>query len=92
LVVEIAQEEYSVPWQGVIYEANFSGHRYPCLVASHHLKMKIGNEAIAEFRARLAEVEGATEALLLDVDTQTESGRHKPGERVIVPLAAGYGR
>lgn len=91
-MVEIAQEEYSVPWQGVTYEANFSGHRYPCLVASHHLKMKIGKEAVAEFRARLAEVEGATEAMLLGVEAQTESDRPKPGERMIVPLAAGYGR
>lgn len=71
-MVEIAQEEYSVPWQGVIYEANFSGHRYPCLVASHHLKMKIGKEAVAEFRARLAEVEGATEVMLLGVGAQTD--------------------
>ena len=91
-MVEIAQEEYSVSWQGVTYEANFSGHRYPCLVASHHLKMKIGKEAVAEFRARLAEVEGATEAMLLGVETQTESDRRKPGERMIVPLAAVYGR
>ena len=89
-MVEIAQEEYSVSWQGVTYEANFSGHRYPCLVASHHLKMKIGKEAVAEFRARLAEVEGATEVMLLGVETQTESDRRKPGERVIT-LASGYG-
>ena len=45
MAVQITQEEYSVPWQGVTYEAVFYGYRYPCLVASHHLQMKVGKEA-----------------------------------------------
>jgi hypothetical protein len=92
LPVEITNEEYSVPWQGVTYEANFYGHRYPCLVAIHHLKMKISKEALAEFRTRLAEVERATEAILRQAEVEIVTGRRKSGERVIVPLETGYGR
>ena len=89
MAVEITKEEYSVPWQGVIYEANFYGHRYPCLVAIHHLKMKIGKEALAEFRTRLAEVERATEGILRQAEVEIVTGRRKSGERVIVPLETG---
>ena len=89
MAVEITKEEYSVPWQGVTYEANFYGHRYPCLVAIHHLKMKIGKEAVAEFRTRLAEVERATEGILRQAEVEIVAGRRKSGERVIVPLETG---
>ena len=92
MAVEITKEEYSVPWQGVTYDANFYGYRYPCLIASHHLKMKKGKEAVAEFRARLAEVERATEAILILTEIAIARGQLKPGERVIVPLEAGQGR
>ena len=91
-MVEITQEDYSVPWQGVTYEAVFYGHRYPCLVAIHHLKMKIGKEALAEFRNRLAEVERATEAMLRQAEVEIVTGRRKSGDRVIVPLEADQGR
>ena len=64
LAVEITQADYSVPWHGVTFEAVFYGYRYPCLVAIHFLNMKIGKEALAEFGARLAEVERATEGML----------------------------
>jgi hypothetical protein len=90
--VDIAQEEYSIPWQGVSYEANFYGHRYPCVVAIHHLKLKIGKEAVAEFRARLAEVERATEAMLILTEIAIARGQRKPNERVIVALEADQGR
>ena len=92
LAVEITQEGYSVPWQGVTYEADFYGHRYPCLVAIHHLNMKIGKEALAEFRTRLADVERATEAILRAAEVEIVTGRRKPGDRVIVPLEGGQGR
>ena len=74
------------PWQGVTYEAVFYGYRYPCLVAIHHLNMKIGKEALAEFRTRLAEVERATEGILCQAEVEIVTGRRKPGERVIIPL------
>ena len=64
MAIEVTQEDYSVPWQGVTYEAVFFGYRYPCVVAIHHLKMKIGKEAPAEFRTRHAEAERATEGIL----------------------------
>ena len=39
MAVEVGREEFSVPWQGVTYEAVYSGRRYQCLIASHHLKL-----------------------------------------------------
>jgi hypothetical protein len=86
LAVEIEREEFSVPWQGVTYDATYSGRRYPCLVAIHHLNMKIGMEAVAEFRARLPAIERATEDTLRAVQSETDKGRRKPSERVIVAL------
>jgi len=88
LAVEIEREEYSVPWQGVRYEATYSGRRYPCVVAIHHLKMKVGKEALAEFRARLPDVERATEVTLRTVQDEADEGRRKGTERVIVPLGS----
>jgi hypothetical protein len=88
LAVEIEREEYSVPWQGVTYEANYSGYRYPCIIASHHLKMKVGKDAVTEFRARLSHVEQATEATLRRVQAEIENGRRKQNGRLIVPLAS----
>ena len=64
MTVEIDREEYSIPWQGVIYEATYSGRLYACIVATHHLKMKRGKDVLAEFRARLPDVEQATEQRL----------------------------
>ena len=92
MAIEITQEDYSVPWQGVTYEAVFYGYRYPCVVPIHHLKMKIGKEALAEFRTLLPEVERATEGMLRQAEVEIVAGRRKPGEKVIVPLATGYGR
>jgi hypothetical protein len=86
VAIEIEREEYSVPWQGVRYEATYSGRRYPCLVAIHHLKMKVGKDALAEFRARLPEVERATEVTLRAAQAETDEGRRNPTDRVIVPL------
>lgn len=77
-----------MPWQGVRYEATYSGRRYPCLVAIHHLKMKAGNDALAEFRARQPEVERATEVTWQAVQAETDEGRRKPTDRVIVPLGS----
>jgi len=88
VAIEIEREEYSVPWQGVRYEATYSGRRYPCLVAIHHLKMKVGKDALAEFRARLPDVERATEVTLRLVQAAVEEGSRKPTERVIVPLSS----
>jgi hypothetical protein len=88
LAVEIEREEYSVPWQGVTYEATYSGHRYPCVVAIHHLQMKIGKAALAEFTARLPEVALATENTLLLAQTEAEDGGRKTTDRVIVPLGS----
>ena len=88
MAIEIEREEYSVPWQGVRYEATYSGRRYPCLVAIHHLKMKVGKDALTEFRARLPEVERATEVTLRLVQAAVEEGSRKPTERVIVPLSS----
>jgi hypothetical protein len=88
VAIEIEREEYSVPWQGVRYEATYSGHRYPCLVAIHHLKMKVGKDALAEFRARLPEVERATEVTLRAAQAETDEGRRNPTDRVIVPLGS----
>ena len=88
MAIEIEREEYSVPWQGVRYEATYSGHRYPCLVAIHHLKMKVGKDALTEFRARLPEVERATEVTLRLAQAETDEGRRKPTDRVIVPLGS----
>jgi hypothetical protein len=68
----------------VTYEAVSYGDRYPCFVAIHHLKMKIGKEALDEFRTRLAEVERTTEGMLRPAEVEIVS--RKPGERVIVPL------
>jgi hypothetical protein len=76
----------------VTYEAVFYGYRYHCVVAIHNLKMKIGEEALAEFRTRLAEVERATEEVLRRAEVDIVTGRRKPGERVIVPLKADQGR
>ena len=92
MAVEITKEDYSVPWQGVTYEAVYYAYRYPCLVAIHHLKMKIGKEALAEFRTRLSEVERATEEMLRQAEVEIVTGRRKRDERVIVPLDTGYGR
>jgi hypothetical protein len=89
LAVEIEREEFSVPWQGVTYDASYSGRRYPCLVAIHHLNMKVGIEAVAEFRARLPAIERATEDTLQLVQTEADEGKRKPTERVIVPLVPG---
>jgi len=86
LAIEIDREDYSPAWQGVIYEATYSGRRYLCVVAIHHLKMKVGNDALAEFRVQLAAVERATEVALRAVQVQTDEGSRKPTERVIVPL------
>jgi hypothetical protein len=86
LGLEIEREEYSVPWQGVRYEATYSGRRHLCLVAIHHLKMKTGKDALAEFRARLSDIERATEVTLRLMQAETDEGRRKPTERVIVPL------
>ena len=87
MAVELGREEFSVAWQGVIYEAIYSGRRYQCLIASHHLKLKIGTEALAEFRARLPDVERATEAMLEQAQTEIDQGRRSPSQRLIVPLA-----
>jgi len=87
LAVEIECEDYSVPWQGGIYEATYLGHRYPCVVAIHHLKMEVGKNAVAEFRTRLSDVEHATEDMLRRVQAETEKPARKPSDRVIVPLA-----
>jgi hypothetical protein len=86
LAVEIEREEFSVPWQGVTYEATYSGRRYPCVVAIHHLQMKIGKAALAEFSARLPEVARATENTLLLVQTEAEDGGRKTTATVIVSL------
>jgi hypothetical protein len=86
--VEIEREEYSVPWQGVTYEATYSGRRYPCVVAIHDLQMKIGNAALAEFSARLADVARATENTLRAMRTENDEGRRKSTDRVIVPLGS----
>lgn len=91
MAIEVSGEKYSPAWQGVIYDAIFFERRYPCLVAIHHLKMKVGKEAVGEFRARIAEVEHATEAKLLGIEPQIERGRRKLGERIIVPLDASQG-
>ena len=85
-MIEIDQEDYSPAWEGVTYEATYSGRRYFCVVAIHHLKMKTGKDALVEFRARLPDVERATEVALRAVQVQTDEGRRKPDERVIVPL------
>lgn len=86
MAVELGREEFSVPWQGVTYEAIYSGRRYQCLIASHHLKLKIGRDAMAEFRARLPDVERATEAMLERVQIEIDQGRRSPSQRVIVSL------
>jgi hypothetical protein len=88
LAVEIGREEYSVPWQGVVYEATYSGGRYPCVVATHDLSMKRGSEALAEFKARLPEVARATEQMLSLANSETDDGRRTGRDRVIVPLAS----
>jgi hypothetical protein len=88
LAVEIDQEEYSVPWQGVIYEATYSGRRYACIVATHHLKMKKGSDAVAEFRARLPDVERATEQMLRVANSDIDEGRRRAAARIIVPLTS----
>src|SRR3954462_11326648 len=59
---------------------------YACVVAIHHLKMKVGKNAVAEFRTRLSDIEQATEDMLRRVQGGTE-GRRNPNERVIVPLS-----
>ena len=86
MAIEIDQEDYSPAWEGVTYEATYSSRRYFCVVAIHHLKMKIGKDALAEFRARLPDVGPATEVALRAVQVQTDEGSRKPTERVIVPL------
>jgi hypothetical protein len=86
--MEIDQEDYSPAWQGVTYEATYSGRRYLCIVAIHHLKMKIGKEALAELGARLPDVERGTEVALRALQVQTDDGSRKPAERVVVPLDA----
>jgi hypothetical protein len=86
LALQIDGEDYSPAWEGITYQATYSGRRYFCVVAIHHLKMKIGKEALAEFRARLPDVERATEVALRAVQAQTDEGTRRPTERVIVPL------
>jgi hypothetical protein len=88
LAVEIEREEFSVPWQGVTYEATYSGRRYPCVVAIDHLQMKIGKAALAEFNARLPEVARATENTLLLIQIEAEDGGRKTTDRVIVSLGS----
>jgi hypothetical protein len=88
LPVEIDREDYSPAWEGVTYEAIYSGRRYRCLIAIHHLKMKTGKDALAEFRARRPEVERATEDVLRLVRAEIDEGRRKPTEKVIVPLGS----
>lgn len=86
MALQIDGEDYSPAWEGITYQATYSGRRYFCVVAIHHLKMKIGKEALAEFRARLPDVERATEVALRAVQAQTDEGTRRPTERVIVPL------
>jgi hypothetical protein len=86
LAVEIDREEYSVPWQGVIYEATYSGRLYACVIATHHLRMKRGRDAVAEFRARLSDVEQATEQRLKAANVGLDEARQRAPERIIVPL------
>ena len=88
LSVEIQREEYSVPWQGVIYEAIYSGRRYPCVVAIHHLQMQIGKAALAEFSARLPDIARATENILRKVQTEADEQTRKSTDRIIVPLGS----
>lgn len=88
LAVEIERERYSVPWQGVTYEATYSGRRYPCVVAGHHLQMKIGKAALAEFSARLPDIARATENTLRSVQTEADEERRKSTDRIIVPLGS----
>lgn len=88
LRVEIQWEEYSVPWQGVTYEATYSGRRYPCVVAIHHLQMKIGKAALAEFSTRLPDVARATENTLRAVQTEADEETRKSTDRIIVPLGS----
>src|SRR4051794_5661144 len=88
LAVDIEREEYSVPWQGVTYEATYSGRRYPCVVAIHHLQMKIGKAALAEFSARLPDVARATENILRAVQPEADEETRKSTDRIIVPLGS----
>jgi len=88
LSVEIQREEYSVPWQGVTYDATYSGRRYPCVVAIHHLQMKIGKAALAEFSARLPDVARATENILRAVQPEADEETRKSTDRIIVPLGS----
>ena len=73
-------------WQGVIYEATYSGRLYACVVATHHLKMKRGREAVAEFQARLPDVEQATKERLNAANSEMDEGRRRGADRIIVPL------
>jgi hypothetical protein len=50
--------------------------------------MKVGKDALAEFRARLPEVERATEVTLRAAQAETDEGRRNPTDRVIVPLGS----
>ena len=81
MALQIDGEDYSPAWEGITYQATYSGRRYFCVVAIHHLKMKIGKEALAEFRARLPDVERATEVALRAVQVQTDAGTRGPTER-----------
>src|SRR3954454_25340881 len=80
--VEIEREEYSVPWQGVTYEATYSGRRYPCVVAIHHLQMKIGKAALAEVGARLPDIARATENVIWAVKPQPAEQTRKADSRI----------
>jgi hypothetical protein len=69
-----------------IYEAIYSGRLYACVVATHHLGMKRGRDAVAEFRARLPDVEQATEQRLRAANIGLDEARQRAPERIIVPL------
>lgn len=88
MTVEIEREEYSIPWQGIIYEATYAGRRYACVIAAHHLNMKRGRDAVAEFKARLPDVERATERMLKAANADMDEGRRRATDRILVPLAS----
>ena len=65
-----------------------SGTRPPTraaiIPASLPLKMKVGMDALAEFRARLPDVQHATESPCERFRQRPKKGRRKPTEKVIV--------